>query len=593
MNDQAPEFDTSILDELAGFKPRKKSQNQFYSSDTSDPSAKRSARFRDSSGTVPESFRGELTFTTDDGDIKRLIDSHAASRVAGYLRGKVAWDAEAGSWLAWTDTHWEPLEVPAKAEKLIADAVEEGCDPIGYRVAYLSGIKNILTCRQLLTVPDWPSGVVPFQNGLLDLETRTLTPATPDRALDWCLPWRWDSKAECPTIKAWLRRSVNGQDEETVELLRAWLAALVRGLELQFFLTLIGRGGSGKGTFQRLAAALVGIRNVAVTDLARLEKNNFETAKLYGKRLCMINEAGKYGGSVDVLKAITGGDHIPLERKRVQQNGSFRFRGLVLMATNEPIIATDSTSGLERRRITVRFPYSATPEEKADWDAKGGEQAVLHAEIPGLIRWLLDMPVAKIKARLSSPPSHVATENMLGMAAGNSVAEWLIEHCIPVENDKSGAQIGVKSSSADSCLYPSYVRWCDETGRNHPVSIRKFSDTVIDIAEHLGCAVIKDRHKETRAYCLFGLRLRGQTETPHDWTARKSPEPSEQSEPSPEAPRPRPGRMEGSEGKSYSNFFTEATCTVDDVLRWLDETGETDPEIRREVLANYGFEVKP
>lgn len=510
----------------------KKSEAEFYTSETSDPSAARvSSRFNTSaippeippetSAIPPEtSFFGCLLYENDKGETKTLIDSKAADAVAKHLTGKLARDAEAGAWSTWAKTHWQPQTTSAKAEKLIADAVHEGCGSLGYRVAYLNGITTILTRRNLLEAPDLPTGVVPFQNGLLDLKTLALKPATPNYALDWCLPWHWDPQADCPNIKAWLKRSVNGQDEETVQLLRAWLAALLRGLDLQYFLTLIGRGGSGKGTFQRLAAALVGINNVAVTDLARLEKNQFETAKLYGKRLCMINEAGKYGGSVDVLKSITGGDHIPLERKGIQQNGSFRFRGLVLMATNEPIIATDSTSGLERRRITVRFPYSATAAEKAHWDALGGEKAVLHAEIPGLIRWLLDMPVREIKARLSQLPQSVAHENLLGMSAGNSVAEWLVENTIPVARDTRGAQVGVKTSSADHCLYPHYLRWCDETGRNHPVSIRKFSDTVLDITEHLGVKTRKDRGGETRAACLFGIRLRNHVEEPHNWIAK-------------------------------------------------------------------------
>ncbi len=215
-------------------------------------------------------------------------------------------------------------------------------------------------------------------------------------ALDWCLPHRYEKDADCPNIKSWLSLSVD-HDEETVQLLRAWLAALVRGIELQIFLVLIGRGGSGKGTFQRLCMALIGIGNAAICSLRDLEENRFETAKLYGKRLCMVNEAGKHGGALNMLKAITGGDHIPLERKHVQQSGSFVFGGLVLMATNEQVTSSDATSGLERRRITVRFPRSATPEERADWRERGGEEGVLHSEIPGLLNWLLAMPVKEIR----------------------------------------------------------------------------------------------------------------------------------------------------------------------------------------------------
>ncbi|MCK7579072.1 MAG: DUF5906 domain-containing protein [Chromatiales bacterium] len=87
-------------------------------------------------------------------------------------------------------------------------------------------------------------------------------------------------------------------------------------------------------------SALIGISNTAISTLQNLETNRFETAKLHGKRLCMINESGRHGGELNMLKAITGGDHIPIERKNVQQTGSFVFEGLVLMATNEPMVSS-------------------------------------------------------------------------------------------------------------------------------------------------------------------------------------------------------------------------------------------------------------
>lgn len=502
---------------------------------------------RADNATAP-SFAGALLFDSK-GETRRLIESKAADLVSDHLREQIAWDGEAGAWYVWEHTHWEPLTQSARADAIIAAAVHTGCADLGFRMSYLSGITTIMQRRGLLAPPAWAESV-PFTNGLLDLETLSLAPATPNRATDWCLPWRYDPQADCPTVKAWLKRAV--VDDETVELLRAWLGALVRGIPLQHVLTLIGRGGSGKGTFQRLATALVGIRNTAVTDLARLESNQFETARLFGKRLTMVNEAGRYGGSVDVLKALTGGDHVRLERKHVQQSGSFVYRGLVLMATNEHITTTDATSGLERRRMTVRFPTSATPAEKADWRARGGEDAVLHPEIPGIINWVLALSRDEIVRRFEHPPEQVAAENLLGMAAGNSVAEWMLEHCVPEPEVPSrpgnedrrppGCQIGVcklirhgsetEYEHADTRAYPNYLRYCEETGRK-ATSIRKFSDTVIDIAETLAVSVRKDRHPETRAATLYGIRLRGPREPHHAWSGarRDSPGGVEESPP--------------------------------------------------------------
>jgi putative DNA primase/helicase len=253
----------------------------------------------------------------------------------------------------------------------------------------------------------------------------------------------------------------------------------------------------------------------------------------------MVNEAGRHGGALNMLKAITGGDHLPLERKHQQQSGSFLFSGLVLMATNEDLQSTDATSGLERRRITVRFPRSATAEEIADWDAQGGEQAVLHVEIPGLINWLLAMPEAEIKTRIGSPPLRVATDNMLGMAAGNSVADWMLSNTMP--DPDAWTQIGVKKEgreretgqtyfeNADEWLYANYLAWCLESGRSRPVALRKFRDTVADMAETLGCPVHQGRHPQSRAYSIKGLRFVRKddpSETKDRWKAKGQMEPA-------------------------------------------------------------------
>ncbi|WP_200346324.1 phage/plasmid primase, P4 family [Halochromatium glycolicum] len=454
-------------------------------------------------------------FVDDKGQTKqrRKIDSLAAVVVADALRDELAWDADAGCWLTWQESHWQTHIQPSPADTLLAHAVRIGCGEHGYRLSYLSGITQLVQRLDLLARPARPEGVVPFRNGLLDLATGELYAPTPSHALDWCLPHDYDPKATCPSIHAWLLRATD-HDGETVELLRAWLAALVRGIPLQKFLVLIGRGGTGKGTFQRLAAALVGDANVAISTLRDLEGNRFETAKLYGKRLCMINEAGRHGGALNMLKSMTGGDALPLERKHQQQTGTFVFDGLTLLATNEDVQSTDATSGLERRRVTVRFPTTATEAERADWQARGGEAGVLHAEIPGLINWLLQLDERAIRQRFEQLPESVRKENLLGMAAGNPVADWLI-NCTVADPD-AYLQIGSLGQDeqgrptfkhAHDWAYPNYRAYCIETGRDRPVSIVKFRETVKDIAQELGRPVTEQRHPVHRSMMLRGIRL--------------------------------------------------------------------------------------
>jgi putative DNA primase/helicase len=468
-----------------------------------------------------EPIRGALVHQPPKGPPRLLAQSIAAEIVAQHLRGTLTLDAESGASGSFVGTHWEiDPSTGAKADKRIADLVHDAADPLGFNDNYLVGVTHLLRKRDLLPRPEAPVDVVPFRNGILDLKTQARRPATPDYALDYVIPHAHDPDATCPTLLAWLLHAV-GDDPEVVAFLRAWLAALVRGLYLQTFLVLIGPGGSGKGTFQRLVRALIGETNIADTSLRELETDKFERTKLLGKRLCMINEANKHTGSVDTLKAITGGDPVAINRKHVQQSGSFTYSGLVLMAANEHFGGNDATSGIERRRRSVRFPNVASDAEKATWraldpEAQHPDVAALHAEIPGLINWILELPTEEIHRRMADLPSRIRAENRSAMAVGNSAAEWLTECCVPVANDHEGVQIGTKSDRSDR-LYANYIRWCDDTGRSYPVSLRKFSDTLVDISRQLGYPTEKRQHSKLRTYFLYGLRLRATEEAHHAW----------------------------------------------------------------------------
>jgi putative DNA primase/helicase len=269
---------------------------------------------------------------------------------------------------------------------------------------------------------------------------------------------------------------------------------------------------------------LVGACNTVSTDLKQLEQNRFEAATLYGKRLASITESDKYGGSINVLKAVTGQDPIRLERKHVQQAGTFTFEGLVFMASNEPLATTDYTSGLERRRVTVPFESRATEAEKAAWRAAGGEAAVLHAELPGVVKWVLDMSVSEMEHRISHPPVKTIEANHEAMRSGNPASDWLMQCCVP----ESGAwtQVGEKKQrrdpgdgavyflDSDSKLYPNYLDWCLRNGRES-LSVRRFRSVVMDMAKTLGADVMEVRRNAGMG--IQGLRLKLPADPPSTW----------------------------------------------------------------------------
>lgn len=484
-----------------------------------------------------EPERGFLLEERDNGKggttTTRLVESIAAEAIAARVRGRLALDRESDTWLLFDGHHWAPLPTPARAEKILADLVALGCGDLGYRDAYLNGIIAILRKRDLLALPPSPPRTVPFQNGLLSLDDGTLTPARPDHAHTWVIPHRYDPAARCPRFLAWLEKSLDG-DLDTLEVLRAWMSAGILGIFLQVVLILHGRAGTGKSALARVLAILLGDGNVAHTSMRLLEQNRFEVARLYGKRLVQIAEAGKYGGDINTLKMLSGGDAVPIERKHQQQTGSFRFAGLILVITNDLLMTTDATSGIERRRIQVSFNRTVSQEERQAWRDRGGEEAILHTEAAGIINWLLELREKDIHARIESLSRRVVADNLTAAMANNAVVDWLVNRARPVEwngslSDPNHVQVGsggtkieggmkIYTDDPESRCYPSYLRYCDETRRN-PTSLSRFVTSVIEHAERLGHRVKHGKHSTGRYGALFGLQLVREWEHPHDWTA--------------------------------------------------------------------------
>lgn len=448
-----------------------------------------------------------------------LIESKAALVIQNALHGYLAYDTGSQTWHQFTGSHWAVEN--SVINNVMIEMLYAGAGDLGFKPAFKNGIKSLLSDGDMLPLPRADAEKLPFLNGLLCLRTKRLEPITPDNAQTWCLPHEYKPGANCPKIKDWLAQSVDG-DRETVEFLRAWMAAVLHGRnDLQKFLHLKGSGGTGKGTFMRLLTVLIGKGNTAITSLDQLEQNRFEAAMLYNKRLAVISESDKYGGSINNLKAITGQDDIRLERKHQQQAGSFVFQGLVVMASNESLQVTDHTSGLDRRRVTVIFNRRATNEEKEAWRQQGGEEAVLHSELPGLVNWLLELSHDDISQIIRNTPKRIRNADLDAMAASNPIADWLTECCIPDSN--AWAQIGDKREirepghetvyiGADTRLYPSYLQWSLRAHKT-PLSGRRFSELLLQTCETLGISVIESRRSKGKG--VNGIRIRSDREPPY------------------------------------------------------------------------------
>jgi len=404
-------------------------------------------------------------------------------------------------------------------QQAVYHAVNRHCDDIGFSHSYVSGVTKCLLYESIKQISPHKH-LICFKNGVLEIKTRKLLPHSSNYFFTSQLPFDWNPNASEPKpVIDWLTETVGGKEDQ-VRLLRAWLQAVIVGRsDLQRFLELIGAGGSGKGSFVRLCIALVGQEAAHSTMLKQLEDSRFETAKLFNKKLVVINDAEKWHGDVSVLKSITGQDHIRFEEKNKQANNSFTFDGMVMIAANQHTTSNDYSSGIQRRRITVAFDHVVSPDKRRDLEAE------FQPHLSGVVKWVLDMPEQEVTDLLRSTSKHVKSlENMRmeTLAATNPVIGWLLDN-VHFDPDAS-AQVGTKKrvnvtdgegackvsryeyEGRQTLLYPNYCAWCDENGKKQ-VSLNMFARTIVDCSRNLlGKKFVKSmKDAETRRSIIQGL----------------------------------------------------------------------------------------
>ena len=453
-----------------------------------------------------EGFHGALL----NKNRKHLPHSKAAARIASLLKGRCAISSFTGHWYFFNGSHWERFN-HGEEKKVFTRLLRIGTDEVGYNTSYKTGVLKELTESGEIDLPKEKPGHIPFENGLLNISRLELEPVTPENAFTWVLPWNYDRSAKCPEFEAFLERAIG--DPEVIRLLLGFINACIVGrADLQNFLHLLGSGGTGKSTFCRVIGEILGSHSVTSTTLPQLEQNRFETAAIFGKRLLLFNEENNYNGRINILKAITGRDPIRYEEKGKQQDRPFTFGGQVIMVSNEPLYFKDHTSALERRRVTVEFRRPFTEREKEEWQARGGEEKILYPEIPGIINLALGLSHEEVSKIFRKLPKRVLKSNIDAARDGNPLFDWACERLTydPEAKTKVGEckkrhELGkTLFENSESQLYPNYCEYCDRTNRT-PVSLRKFSHLLIDMARRLGFEVEKKR--ESTGTMILGLRL--------------------------------------------------------------------------------------
>lgn len=477
-------------------------------------------------GKVPNIEAWERQFPREDEKPKRPPKpAELAHELAEKYKNRLAWHNQEKCWYCYESE--APGVWSEESDEAVGATIEaEIHATIGliYGSAYITDILKLLKWRLLRKKWDERTDLIPLIDGVLRKDTLELLPHSPKYNLTWSLPIRWaDRSIGCESIKAWMLEIMKG-DRALVEVLRALLNCVIFSrANYQRYLEAIGPGGTGKGTFFRLATALIGDKNVFPSTLKNLEENRFELAAAAKAKLIIVTEAEKYGGEVNVLKAITGEDKNRIEIKGRQQKcgDGFTFNGFVMLSANEPCQNADYTSGLERRRLSVPFSVQTPPEFRRDLNDE------FQPYLSGLLEWVLTMPEAQVRALVMNTNKSVPTLAKVrgeALCDANPLADWL-DNCIVLDPD-SKTYIGLDNSDrTETWLYANYTVFMRQTN-GRPIGQRRYTK----LLEDLCCNQLKfpevKRGRDRYGSYFTGLQIRADGDTaPRPITGFEPPEP--------------------------------------------------------------------
>lgn len=318
-------------------------------------------------------------------------------------------------------------------------------------------IANVLAFADgLLMLDEWRKGklvVLPHTERLftlarlpypIDLPSieRVMASDDPDEAI----------KRACPTWHAFLE-DVSSGSSQWIASLQEWFGySLTTSREFEKILVIQGPTRSGKGTIERTWMRMLGERNVGATSFSLLSQR-FHLSTLVGRLLAVMSDAhiGRMTDStqaVELLKAISGGDAVPIETKYSSYMPSIRLPCKVVIYCNEPPSMQDSSGALAGRLHVLPMVKSYLGKEDI------GLKARLAGETRGVLLWAL-MGLRRLwtQGYLTVPVESANAADDFARSA-SPLVQFVADHCV----------IQPDASIATKELYEAWKVWCRASG---------------------------------------------------------------------------------------------------------------------------------
>jgi len=230
-------------------------------------------------------------------------------------------------------------------------------------------------------------GLIPVQNGLLDLKTLKLQPFDKEQVFTYKLNTAFDINAECPIWEKFVSEILNTED---IKLLQEWMGyCLLPAMPKHKIMWFYGTGRNGKGRVIATLEAIFGLENCANLELAEFDgEHRFALPQLYGKMINVSSEPTTQKElQTTLLKKITGEDTLDAEVKNKQGRLRFKNTAKPMVLGNKFPKVTDTTLGFWERVLAIKYPNVFIGKNQID----NIERTWLNdpQELSGILNWML------------------------------------------------------------------------------------------------------------------------------------------------------------------------------------------------------------
>lgn len=240
--------------------------------------------------------------------------------------------------------------------------------------------------------------LIPLHNGILNINTMTLRPYTPEDLYTIYSPVDYDPTAQCPQWTQFLSDVLYLDDIDFVQEYMGY--QYWRRNPWAILIIILGHGRNGKTVYSNINTAILGKDNVSHVPLQQIAEDRFASVDLNHKLANICGEISSIDlEDISQIKAITGNDPIRMQQKHENAFYEYIYAKLTFSANVMPEIREKSLAATERF-VIIEFP-NTFPRGSPECDPYIEDK--LKTELPGIFNWAMQGLQRLLKKQTFSP----------------------------------------------------------------------------------------------------------------------------------------------------------------------------------------------